>query len=217
MKNMRLSRITSNFNSLTLLVIAFTGLPATAAELGNKEQFALEMTMSSTMGASAGQAAVVKYFVGKNRIRMEASMGDMGAGGGSITVFEDDQIVMYMLVPQAKQYMKRVGTLDDYMDSGAGLIFGSPDDANHPCQADPETQCEKMGSETVLGRTTEKYSVQTMEDGIPTESLIWFDNELLFPLKVQGDEGMMEATSIELGSQPDELFEIPADFTEMTY
>ncbi len=120
-----------------------------------------------------------------------------------------------MLIPQMKQYMKQVGTVDDYMDEGPALIFGSPEDAEHRCNADPNTTCEKIGPDTVLGRSVDKYRVTDAKDGVPTERIVWFDQELLFPIKMESDDGIMEATSIKVGSQPDELFEIPAGYTEM--
>jgi len=95
------------------------------------------------------------------------------------------------------------------------MMFGSPDDADHPCQTEPDTTCEKIGSDTVMGRSTDKYYVKSVEDGVPTETEIWIDRELLFPLKFESDEGLVEATSLEFGTQPDALFEIPTGYTEM--
>ena len=129
--------------------------------------------------------------------------------------FDGDQVTMYMLIPQMKQYMKTVGIAGDLEDEGPALMFGSPNDDEHPCRSDPDVSCEKIGADTFLGRPVDKYRVTDVEDGYPVESTIWFDRELLFPIKIEDSDGTMEATSIEIGSQPDELFEIPADFSEM--
>ena len=209
-----LSRFTSNSASLVMVLIAFAGVSASAAGLGNTKQFIVEMKMASEMGESPGQSMNAKYYVGKNRMRMDMTMGGM-PGGSHITVFDGDQVTMYMLIPQMKAYTKRAGLLEDVQDEGPALIFGSPEDSDHPCQADPDTTCEKIGSDTLLGRSVDKYLVNDMEDGVPTESTIWFDRELLFPIKIEGSDGGMEATSIEFGVQPDELFEIPAGYSEM--
>jgi hypothetical protein len=198
-----------------ILLISFAAGSASAAGLGNNAQFAVEMKMMSSMGATAGQSATTKFYVGIDRIRTEVSMQGMPEGGGSITVFDGDQATMYMLIPQMKQYMKQVGTAEDYANEGLGPVFGSPDDPQHPCQSDPETSCEKIGPDTILGRSVDKYLVNDMDDGEPTESVIWVDRELLFPLKVESDEGFMEATSLEFGAQPDALFEVPAGYSEM--
>ena len=101
-------------------------------------------------------------------------------------------------------------------EEGPTLMFGSPDDADHPCNADPEVTCKKIGSETFIGRDVDIYRVTDVEDGVPSESTIWFDRELLFPVKIEDSDGIMEAVSIEVGKQPDNLFEIPAGYREMS-
>jgi len=209
-----LSRITTVRVPFAMLLISFAALSASAGGLGNTKQFAVEMKMASEMGESAGQVMNAKYYVGKDRIRMDMVMGGM-PGGSHISVFDGDQVTMYMLMPQIKQYMKRVGTRAEFEDDGPGLVFGSPEDADHPCQSAPEMSCEKIGSDTLLGRAVDKYLVKDIEDGVPMDSTIWFDRELQFPIKIEADDGSMEATSIEVGTQPDGLFEIPAGYSEM--
>ena len=204
------SRIMTISASLTVLLMTFVGISASAAGLGNPKQFAVEMTMASEMG----EVANAKFYVGKDRLRVDLTMGDM-PGSSHITVFDGDQVTMYMLIPQMQRYMKSVGSGDAFMEDGVTLPFGSPEDADHPCKSDPDTTCEKIGSDTLLGRSVDKYLVNDIEDGVPTESTIWFDRELLFPIKVEADDGGMEATSIEIGTQPAELFEIPAGYSEM--
>jgi hypothetical protein len=214
MNNRTLSRITIISASLSMLLISFAGPSASAAGLGNPKQFVVEMKMASEMGEAAGQVMNAKFYVGKEHMRMDVTMGGM-PGGSHISVFDGDQVTMYMLIPQMKQYMKSAGTLEELDDEGPILIFGSPEDADHPCQSDPDMTCQKIGTDTVIGRSADKYVVSDIEDGVPTESTIWFDHELLFPIKIEGADGTMEATSIEIGSQPDELFEIPAGYSEM--
>jgi len=164
----------------------------------------------STMGRLLTPTAI-----GEDRIRLETDMGGMSGGGGNISVFEGDQATMYTLIPQMKQYLKSVGTMDDYMEDGAGLVFGAPEDADHPCQSEPDMTCEKIGSDTVLGRSVDKYLVKDVEDGVPTETFMWLDSELFFPLRIESEEGLTEATSLNISDQPDELFEVPVDYSEM--
>ena len=212
MNNKNLSRITTISASLTVLLMTFVGVSATAAGLGNPKQFVVEMNMSSEMG-DVGNA---RFYVGKDRLRMDMTMGD-APGGSHITVYDGDQVTSYLLIPQMKMYMKNVGAEGGMMgeEEGPTLMFGSPDDADHPCKSDPDVTCKKIGSDTFIGRAVDKYVVTDIEDGTPSESTIWFDRELLFPIKVEADDGGMEATSIKIGTQPDELFEIPAGYSEM--
>jgi len=212
MNHKNLSRITTISASLTVLLMTFVGVSATAAGLGNQKQFVVEMNMSSEMG-DVGNA---RFYVGKDRLRMDMTMGD-APGGSHITVYDGDQVTSYLLIPQMKMYMKNVGAEGGMMgeEEGPTLMFGSPDDADHPCKSDPDVTCKKIGSDTFIGRAVDKYVVTDIEDGTPSESTIWFDRELLFPIKVEADDGGMEATSIKIGTQPDELFEIPAGYSEM--
>ena len=214
MNNRTLSRITIISASLSMLLISFAGPSAYAAGLGNIKQFAIEVKMASEMGESAGEVMNAKIYMGKESMRMDMTMGN-NSSVSYITVFNGDQATMYMLIPQMKQYMKYSGTREELEDEGPILMFGSPEDADHPCQSDPDMTCKKIGTDTVIGRSADKYVVSDIEDGVPTESTIWFDHELLFPIKTEGDDETMEATSIEIGSQPDELFEIPAGYSEM--
>ena len=188
---------------------------ANAAGLGNKEQYALEINMTSNEGEMAGQSMTMKYYVGEDRLRTDMSIPGMGVAGGSISEFDGDQVTTYILIPQMKQYMMQVTTYEEYLEESDGPAFGLPDDVDHPCQADPDTTCEKIGTDTLIGRSVVKYRVTDVEDGIRTESTYWFDPELMFPLKVESDDGLMEVVSVDLGAQPDSLFEVPAGWTEM--
>jgi outer membrane lipoprotein-sorting protein len=218
MNNRTRSRITIISASLSILLISFAGLSASAAGLGNTKQFTVEMKMSTTSGPSAGESMTMKYFVGENRLRMEMMMDGGQEGGIHISLHDGDQVTSYMLIPQMKMYMKNVGGEGGMMgeEEGPTLMFGSPDDADHPCKSDPDVTCKKIGSDTFIGRAVDKYLVTDLEDGTPSESTIWFDRELLFPVKIEDSEGIMEAVSIEEGKQPDELFEIPAGYREMS-
>jgi len=205
---------TSIPKSLGVLLVTFVSASSSAAGIGSTGQFAAEMAVVSDDTEYGGLSVLVKYYVGKDRMRMEVTMGGVGAGG-NITVFDGDQITMYTIIPQMQQYTKRTGTAEALGDENPALMFGSPDDADHPCQTDPETSCEKIGSGTLLGRAVDKYLVKDVEDGVPSKNIIWIDRELLFPLKTEGDDGTVEATSVKIGTQPDKLFEIPAGYTEL--
>ena len=213
-----LSGVTRIPASLGVLLVIIFGVSASAAGLGNTEQFEMKMEMVGNMGEMQGQKISMTFYVGKNRLRAEMGAEEMeGMPGGIafISIFDGDEVTTYTLMSAMKQYMKRVGTIDDYMDEGPGLVFGSPDDPRHPCQTDADMSCEELGSDTFLGRSVDKFLVKDIEDGVPTETIMWFDRELLLPLKTEDKDGGMEATSIKLGAQPDELFELPSSYTEM--
>lgn len=211
MKSHDLSQKSFLFALPALLLTVFALTQVAADGLGNPKQFAVEMKMSGT----SGESMTAKYYVGEDRLRMEMMMEGSQEGGVHISLHDGDQVTSYMLIPQMKMYMKNMGGAGGMMEEEEGptLIFGSPDDADHPCKADPDVMCQKIRSDTFIGRAVDVYRVTDVEDG---DSTIWFDRELLFPVKIEDSDGVMEAVSIEVGPQPDKLFEIPAGYREMS-
>ncbi|MCH8867669.1 MAG: hypothetical protein IID58_12540 [Proteobacteria bacterium] len=95
MNNKSLSRILSIFASLAMLLIAFVGVSASAAGLGNTKQFAVKMNMVSDHGEMQGQEIIMTFYVGKNRIRAEMGAGAMEGMPGGIAFIVSDQRTAY--------------------------------------------------------------------------------------------------------------------------
>ena len=76
---------------------------------------------------------------------------------------------------------------------------------------------EKQGSETVNGRSTEKWRC-TGEKMVPegetaADTTIWYDPELEFAIKSVDDNGeVFEVRDIKVGAQDASMFEIPAGY-----
>lgn len=77
---------------------------------------------------------------------------------------------------------------------------------------------EKQGSETVNGRSTEKWRCtgpKTPEGETATDSTVWYDPELEFAIKSIDDNGdVFEVRDIQIGAQDASMFEIPAGYTK---
>lgn len=76
---------------------------------------------------------------------------------------------------------------------------------------------EKQGSETVNGRSTEKWRCtgQTMvpEGQGPSDATVWYDPELEFGIKSVDDDGsVFEIRDVQIGAQDASMFEIPAGY-----
>jgi hypothetical protein len=70
--------------------------------------------------------------------------------------------------------------------------------------------CHKVGSDTVNGRSTVKY---TGTNSKGETGSVWFDKKIAFPIKWEGEKGGSGALqNIQEGSQPASLFEIPSDY-----
>ncbi len=95
------------------------------------------------------------------------------------------------------------------------LDLTKPFDAEHPCAQDPSITCEIVGNEIVNGRSCQKIIVTSRENGKVQKSTVWLDLKLGYPVKMVYDGGSLELRNIQVGHQPDSLFEVPPDFQKM--
>jgi hypothetical protein len=76
---------------------------------------------------------------------------------------------------------------------------------------------EKQGSETVNGRSTEKWRCtgQTMvpEGETPADATVWYDPKLKFGIRSVEDNGnIFEIRDFQVGAQNASMFEVPAGY-----
>ena len=79
---------------------------------------------------------------------------------------------------------------------------------------------EMQGSETVGGRTTEKWrctgQTAVAPGGTPSDATVWYDPELQFGVKSVEDNGnIFEIRDIERGAQAASLFKVPDDYQKL--
>ncbi|NEX20604.1 hypothetical protein G3480_09835 [Thiorhodococcus mannitoliphagus] len=74
-----------------------------------------------------------------------------------------------------------------------------------------------LGSETIGGRSVEKWQMTTtVPDKQPVQTFQWYDPELKLSVREEFPGGFVrELDNIQIGSQPDGLFQVPADYTKM--
>lgn len=74
-----------------------------------------------------------------------------------------------------------------------------------------------LGSETLNGRTVEKWEMTTvLPNQPPMQSTQWYDPELKLEVRAEFPGGYVrELSNIVIGPQPDALFSIPADYVTM--
>lgn len=87
-----------------------------------------------------------------------------------------------------------------------------------PC--DGYENAEKIGTETVSGRATEKWRCTGELQPVPGESAAdstsWFDPKLVFPVREVKDNGnVFEVRDIEVARQDASLFEVPAGYQKL--
>ena len=188
------------------VTLALLPLVSHAAGPGNNVEFSLRMTMTAVGDSQDDMAMDMNYYVGKNRIRIEAvALGKVQST--VITLFDNNLVTTYTLIPQGKAYTVANTDLRGYYSSG-GMFFGDPKDATHPCQMNPRASCTKVGTDTILGREVEQWTVRGTN--------YWLDREMRWPLRVRSPEFVLEATTVEVGAQNDALFSPPDDYEVMS-
>jgi outer membrane lipoprotein-sorting protein len=158
--------------------------------------------MTSKM--SDGKSMNGKVYFTTNKMRMDMNMG----GKDAVLINDTAKSTSYMIMPSQKMYME--------FHAGQGMR-GVPKmsdlksyDPNNPCAQSPEVTCEKQGSETVNGRSTDKWLMKNKKDS--STSTLWIDKKLHFPVRTVTKDAQMDLTNIQEGEPSASLFEIPTGF-----
>lgn len=189
---------------LSFAAVAVLSISAAAQVWSGIPQFSADMKMSG----GRGQEMTGKMYFGGQRMRYE-----MNAGGRDVISIHDAKTqTSYMIMPQQKMYMEMNANGMGRMGRGPRMPDAKAFDPNNPCANETGTTCKKVGTETVNGRSCDKWEF-TGQNGTRT---VWLDQKLHFPIKMVGAQGdNFELTNVQEGSQPASLFEVPAGYTKM--
>lgn len=160
-----------------------------------------------------------RVYVGKGKMRTEMTT----PGGSMVTIFDPDKKSVWLLDLQQKvaadmRVLVRQSTVVSKW-VGMALAWGAstnqsfkPLDPSHPCAELRAATCEKVGTEVINGRSTEKWEFTQNLDGRIFKSYQWIDSKLYISIKSQDEEGVRELRNIKEGPQPTSLFEVPSDY-----
>ncbi len=159
---------------------------------------------------------VKKVYAGKNKVRFEVDSRN-AAMGPSAVILDETQNKYVIVMAERRMYM------DAPLMMVKPLItqYWRVEDVNDACpqwkrvaeQAGTYKNwgsCTKIGGDTLNGRSTVKY------EGVSNKgqkSYIWVDTRLHCVVKTD-EGGGIELRNIQEGSQPSNLFEIPAGYTK---
>ena len=148
-----------------------------------------------------------KFYYSGQKLRMDMKM----QGQDAIMIHAIPEQVTYMLMPQQQMYMEMHAGQNRMQQRGPDLRNLRSFDPDHPCASLTDTTCEKVGSETVNGRSTDKWIFTDKKNGEKTTA--WIDKKLHFPIKTLDQDGSsMEFTNIQEGTPAASLFEIPSGY-----
>lgn len=134
----------------------------------------------------------------------------------------------YMLLHSKKLYAEvKPGAAGDLTSAASNLPSDfSPDKLIN--ETNPGANYEKLGTETLNGRTVTKYKVTTTGKGegrgLTTETLVWIDESLGMPVKSEtvstGEQSRGSKVTMELRDIKQEvdqaLFELPKDYKKVS-
>ncbi|HVZ17123.1 MAG TPA: DUF4412 domain-containing protein, partial [Terriglobales bacterium] len=148
-----------------------------------------------------------KYYVGDHKIRTDMSMH-----GQDISQITDASTqTSYMLMHKQHMYMEIHAGQSPMMNRGPKVPDLKSYDPNNPCANDPNTTCKNEGTETVNGRSANKWVFTNKSDG--NTMTAWLDKKLHFPIRTITSNGTeMDLTNIQEGAPSASLFEVPAGY-----
>lgn len=157
--------------------------------------------LSATIVTKSGDQTVsMKIYMKPDKFRTDNETA------GASTIVRKDLNKVWTIMNAQKTYMEMEGINDDQnLPAAEEKIKG-------------EVSRKELGSETVNGHTAIKYEITAKMDDTVTQVYQWWAKDINFPVKTAAVDGSWttEYRDINVGSQADSLFEIPAGFKKMT-
>lgn len=155
-----------------------------------------------------------KIYFGKDKIRIESQ--NSGAHGSGAVIVNFATQTSIVLMAQQHMYMEMPAQSQAQRQSYVGAFFRTGDVENacgdwQKLATNQTGTCHKVGSDSVSGRSVVKYEATNSSGEV---SHFWLDSKLRFPVKWEGKNSGGELRNIQEGSQPANLFEVPAGFTK---
>jgi len=165
----------------------------------------------STTSANGNVNMKAKVFISLPKMRFDMSDTDQRQnnpfGRKMNMIVDGDSNMAYILMADAQMYMEFSA------DAKNPMLQRMPnvqDFKNDPCAGRQNVSCKKVGTETVNGRSCDKWE---STDKTGNKETLWIDQKLHFPIKSQTAGGMTtEFTNIKEGAQDPALFKVPAGY-----
>jgi outer membrane lipoprotein-sorting protein len=189
------------------ILLAFLALPAIAFQM--PQPFSADFT--TTM--HNGEKMTGKWFFAppKMRVDMTSMPGrNQGPMAGNISMIVDGATeTNYMLMHGPQMYMEFHGERQNSMSPDLRNMLQLKGGSD-PCSGDPDRTCKKVGTETVNGRSCDKWEVTDKKSG---KSTMCVDQKIHFPVRIQEADGTtMDMNNIKEGPQDPSLFKVPAGY-----
>ena len=163
-----------------------------------------------TTTTQTGNNTTGKWFFSPPKMRIDVT--SMGTGknpmGNPSIIIDGGTQTTYMLFQQQQMYIETHGNSGQ---TPAGLSSLRQLGSGDPCAGQSNVTCKKLGTETVNGRSCDKWEGTDKNSGKTT--IFWIDQKLHFPIKAQESNGTeVNFTNIKEGAQDASLFKVPAGY-----
>jgi hypothetical protein len=189
--------------SIRLTVVLTILVAGALAQMPAQPQFSSDITVTS---AAEGPPLKGKMFFDKGKMRM-----NMSAQGRDMSMIIDAaKETTYMLMNEQKMYMEIKAGAAGGRRRGPKM----PDVkqlGENPCANEKDVTCKRVGTETVNGRTCDKWEFTSTTDP-KNNRTAWIDQKTRMPIKTVSAESTMEMTNFKEGPQDAKLFEVPSDY-----
>jgi hypothetical protein len=189
----------------SLSVVAIVVMVVAAwAQAPGAPQFSADMSASGPRD----RGMKGKMYMGGGKMRM-----DMSTGEGKMSMITDPaKKTSYMVMHDQQMYMEM--STDAPMGGMMGRGPRMPDvkaAGDNPCAGSPGVTCKMVGTETVNGRTCDKW--EFVSSNKSEAGTMWIDQKTRWPIKsVKADGSIMEFTNFKEGAQDASLFAPPAGY-----
>jgi hypothetical protein len=197
------------FAPLIAAVLSGSAAANAFAQGGSGDEFSATMVNRS----KSGEVSRARIYAGKDNIRLEP----MGAPNKTYVVFSKSGTA-FVVSPDRKSYMEVPAA---FAGTGKGVnAVLRPPDPDNPCAQlgeaiKKQTECRKVGAETINGRNTVKWEYNIGgRSGERDHGYAWIDPKLRTIVKSESDTGVMQLEDIQAGKQAAALFEIPPGYTK---
>lgn len=136
----------------------------------------------------------MKIYIAQDKFRMEMT--------GSIMIMRKDLNLTWMVMPSDEMYMENPINL--------ALIQKMSRDFSDEIERVP------MGIEVIDGQNAEKFKVSYMDNGNVKTVYQWLRDQVPVKVEAEDQSWSTEYHNIEIGPQPADLFEPPADYEKFS-
>lgn len=193
------------FIPIVLSLVSLVGIPQAMAS-------DIQFSATTVQTTPEGKTMTGKLYVGGDVMRTETTQDDQTR----ITIVDRERRVAWMLNPAKMEYVEMKGPARRPQEEAPSRP-PLPDGPGSACQEGRQgLTCDKLGTEQMNGRTTDKWAFTRTVQGQTSRSVVWIDPELRTSIREEFPGGYVrELRDIREGPPSADLFTVPQGYTKI--